>query len=674
VFVKALGAFVAGLWLTAGGVLFAGPEDSPLARFRTENHAAGGHRGRVNALAVVPVSDIKTVADSKSPLPPEPAENERDDTRSPDTATDERYVLTAGEDGFLGVWQQRTGSAVGRAIERYQLSALPVSLMKAHPVRSEIAYVETDGLAFHRLSAMNYWTKTPLFSLDFEDRITFIDYTAGGSFLVVAAGGRGTVYILDSKTGREACPQIAVQAAFAAASPSERTLVIYSPTGRLSYWNLQSGRQTAEFQTNVSLREPVIFRNYNLLAGWVNNELFVINATNGRTLIRDQTIPQGILFPVAWDDEKFAVFSQDGVTVYAIDDSGILVPDTAFPATGENVAAGAAAFSAVSTVDGFFLGTGDGTLLYLDRKGGTTAFTTETQVRVTDALVYDSTILYATIDGRRGKMAADYEAILAGAAVPLPARPLRGQSGGSPAGFPVSELNGKLLYLEAQGPVVRAVDNEAAGSGIKAMGAPERELLSMFLPLTIDADFADDETIIIAGMFSTGGSLLQLAGIATGETVPIEITDGVALKVYRGKSGGLYTAVSTIAQSGDTSGKTYLIKLDPQNPRKSRRLVEIGAEDDMFDIAESGGNLVTNLGSMTADFYDGTRGNFLFSGERAGGLPVRILDGGSSVIVVDDEGSIVWLDGATGRIQALMRIYEGEWEMAAADTRRVSGR
>jgi hypothetical protein len=673
VFVKTLWAFAVGLWLTAGGVLFAGPEDSPLARFRPENHAAGGHRGRVNALAVVsvPVADIETAADGESPLLPETAGEHGENAPSPDAASGERYVLTVGEDGFLGVWQQTAGSGgiAGGAIERYQLSALPVSLMKAHPVRSEIAYVESDGLAFHRLSVMNYWTKTPLFSLRFEDRITFIDYTAGGSFLVVVTGGRDAVYILDSETGREARPQIAARAAFAAASPSERTLVIYSPTGRLSYWNLQTGRQTAEFQTAVSLREPVMFRNYNLLAGWVNNELLIINATNGRTLIRDRTISRGLLLSVAWDDEKFAVSDRNGVTVFRVDDSGALVQDAVFPSGGQNTAGGVEAVSAVSAVEGFFLGTGDGTLLHLDRQGGTTAFTAETQVRVTNALVYNDTLFYTTSDGRRGKMPAGYEAILAGTAVALPDRPFPRQSD---TGFPVSELNGKLLYLETQGPVVRAAGT--APGGIEAADAHSRELLSMFLPLTIDADFADDENIIVAGMLSTGGSLLQLVNIATGETVPIEIPDDAALKVYRGKSGGLYAAVSSAAQSGESGGKTRIVKLDPQNPRQSRRLVEIGAEDDVFDMAESGGNLVTSLGSENADFYDGARGNFLFSGERTGGLPVRILDGGSGVIVIDEEGSIVWLDGATGRIQALMRIYEGEWEMAAADTRRANGR
>ncbi|MDR1096133.1 MAG: hypothetical protein LBL31_07065, partial [Spirochaetaceae bacterium] len=555
------------------------------------------------------------------------------------------YILTAGEDGFLGIWSRETASA----IERYQLSELPVPLLKAHPSRSEIAYVESDGLAFHRLNVINYWTKTPLFSLDFGDRINYIDYTAGGSFLVVVTGGQGAVLILDTQTGREARPRIAVPAVFAATSPSERTLVVYSQTGRLSYWNLQTGRQTAEFPAPASFYEPVIFRNYNLLAGWVNNELLLINATSGRTLIRERTIPRGVLLPVAWDDEKFAVSSPDGVTVYAIDsigNAGVLVPETRFPAAGGS--------AAVSTVDGFFLGTENGGLIQLEKGGGTVTFSADAQIRVTDALVLDGIIHYMTASGDRGKMPADYAAILDGEAVTLPA-----PESGSSAGFPVSALNGKLLYLEAQGPVVRAAGEDGPG----------RELLSAFLPLAVDADFADDENIVVAGMLPAGDSLLQLISIATGETVPVDIPDNMATKIYRGKSGSLYAALSA-----KTGGRTSIVKLDMRSPRQSRRLVEIGFEDDLFDIAESGNTLVTNLGSATANFYDTARGNLLFSGERTGGMPVRIIDGGNSVLVIDGEGSLAWLDRATGRVQAVMRIYADEWELSASDGARANGR
>jgi hypothetical protein len=318
--------------------------------------------------------------------------------------------------------------------------------------------------------------------------------------------------------------------------------------------------------------------------------------------------------------------------------------------------------AAISVADGFFLGTEDGGLLRMETGGEAAAFATETQIRVTDALLYEGAILYTTAEGSRGKIPADYNAILNGEAVTLPSR---SGSGPSATGFPVSGLNGKLLYLEAQGPVVRAAEN----------GIPGRELFSLFLPLAIDTDFADDENIVVAGMLATGGSLLRLINIATSETVPLDLPENIVLKVYRGQSGSLYAAVGD-----ETDGKIRILKLDMRNPRQSRRLVEIGVEDDVFDMAEAGNALVTNMGSASADFYDAARGNFLFSGERTGGMPMRILSGGRNVLVIDDEGSIAWLDGATGRVEAVMRFYADEWELtsvsptSSGDSRRVSGR
>jgi hypothetical protein len=641
---RAAAAFLTGcLLLAPRSALFAGHEDSPLYRFRPENHAAAGHQGGITALAfaTVPPLDIEEPApaetDPVSPGDPAPVSEDADaETVSP---AGQDYILSTGEDGFLCVWQQETA----KAVERWQVSALPVSLMKAHPERPEIAYVETDGLVLHRLSVMNYWTKTPLFSVDFEDRITYITYTPGGSFIIVVTGGRGMIEIRDSRTGKEARPRIAAQAVFAAASPSERTLAVYSQTGRLSYWNLQTGLQTAEFPAAASLSEPVIFRNYNLIAGWLHNELVVINATNGRTLIRDPAVPYGTLFPVDGNSEAFAVSAPGGVTVYTVGDTGSLKAEAAYPAAG-----GGAALSAAGS---FFLATEEGGIARVDGEGVATVFAAATQTRITDALISGETICYVTADGERGKMPVDYRAILNGAAVTLPA-PRKN----APDGFPRSALNGKLLYLEPQGPVVYAADDG-------------RELLSAFFPLTIDADFADDGNIVAAGMLAAGGSLLQLISIATGETVPIDLPDNITLKVYRGKSGDIYFVVSDTA-----GGKMRLLKLDTRNPRQSRRLVETTGEDDIFDMAEVGAALVTNMGSDSADFYGAARGNFLFSGERTGGMPARILDGGQSVIVVDQEGSLAWLDSGTGRLQAVMRLYADEWEITAADGQRASGR
>ena len=47
--------------------------------------------------------------------------------------------------------------------------------------------------------------------------------------------------------------------------------------------------------------------------------------------------------------------------------------------------------------------------------------------------------------------------------------------------------------------------------------------------------------------------------------------------------------------------------------------------------------------------------------ERSPGLPLKILDGGRWFILLDTEGNITWHDPGTGKILALLRLYENEW-------------
>jgi hypothetical protein len=289
---------------------------------------------------------------------------------------------------------------------------------------------------------------------------------------------------------------------------------------------------------------------------------------------------------------------------------------------------------------------------------------------VTEAVADNEKLLFMTEDGGEGESPLDYRTILAGNGVTIPAKtaPLNTTEGrrfpitGAPAGslsrarFPVAALNGKLLYLSGDGPVIRQADNE---------GAP----VSIFLPLVIDACFVDDRTIITVSARAAGGSLLQLVNIATGETVPLEMPGLITLKVQRGTSGDVYAAVT-----GMSGGPVRILRLDLEYPSRSRRILERGDGGDDFSFAESGNALVTNLGSRTADFYARDRGYALFHGSRLPAFPVRILDAGRDVIIIDDEGSIIWLNAQNGQLEAVLRLYDGEWELRAANGEHAQGR
>jgi hypothetical protein len=150
---------------------------------------------------------------------------------------------------------------------------------------------------------------------------------------------------------------------------------------------------------------------------------------------------------------------------------------------------------------------------------------------------------------------------------------------------------------------------------------------------------------------------------STGETVSLPYPALVGVRVYRGETGVIYGAA--VSRTGGTV-QTSIIKLNISNPALSERLVEFNGEDSLFALAESGGNLASNLGGGAALLYR-TPGRKQYiaqemvSLERSSGLPVKIIDGGSRFVVLDGEGGITWHDSWTGRLLAVLRLYPDFW-------------
>jgi WD40 repeat protein len=79
-------------------------------------------------------------------------------------------ILSAGADGFLGIWDIKNN----RAEDRFQLSSYALSSMVLRPGKPQIALIENDGLGLYRISAWDYEAKRNLFILRFRDPVSYI--------------------------------------------------------------------------------------------------------------------------------------------------------------------------------------------------------------------------------------------------------------------------------------------------------------------------------------------------------------------------------------------------------------------------------------------------------------------------------------------------------------------
>lgn len=190
--------------------------------------------------------------------------------------------FSAAKDGFLIRW---TDDGLG---EHYQITELTIPLIAIHPNGSVIAVYETDGFSVHRVSIWNWATLKRKFVKTFSNNVTSLDFTGQGSLLAVGTATVNGMVFLNPSNGRTVSkikePTGIVTMFFS--SSSEKSAVLYSPTGTLSYYNMTNGTRKQRFHTEPQLEQVTLFNNNMFIAGVKNNQIYIIDALTGKTSAR----------------------------------------------------------------------------------------------------------------------------------------------------------------------------------------------------------------------------------------------------------------------------------------------------------------------------------------------------------------------------------------------------
>ena len=190
-------------------------------------------------------------------------------------------VFSSGNDGFLIKW---TENGMG---EHYQVSELPVKMIALSPDGSEIAVYETDGASLNRVSVWSWKTLTRKYAFRFTDSLTSLAYSAKGSYIICGTASVSGAFFLNAQNGSVIRNKIKGNTgvvSFIQTSDSEKSAVMYSPKGNLTYYNLQSGEQKARFPAEYDLAQFTLFNNGVFGAGVRGQNLYVIQAVTGNTI------------------------------------------------------------------------------------------------------------------------------------------------------------------------------------------------------------------------------------------------------------------------------------------------------------------------------------------------------------------------------------------------------
>jgi hypothetical protein len=637
---------------------------------------SGGHRGRINALV---------------------------------RGSDGR-IVSAGEDGFIGVWD----TVKGRAEKRFQIGGYAILSLASHPGRNEVAAIESDRMGLYRVSVWDYVQKKNLFALRFSDPLLFVNYSASGGFIIVSRSARSAVVLIQSGTWElfQAPEDLAINVSLAATGRSERTMITYSQAGSLSYWELETRAEIRRFSVPANLQSPLLFGNNSFLAALEERRLVILDAASGKGIFRESGRNHLALFPSENEGREFLALSTNGTTTellrYRVTGAAAGIEITARKTIPASVTV-SAAIGGVSSHTAI-LGASDGRLYFLAAQGDPVPAAVSAQVAVREGAVSGGILAFIAPGGLAGFIPLDFSGFSAGFPLRLFQEPAFTRITSAPSASPEKAASpgeaAGFLYWRDSGvhhlPVLKTVSPGYSGN----RGYPEyREQsrtqlshLSMRYPLTsvsvlenhalfldskgaiqilsldsqtvefsfasaasLDAAFMDERNIILARGAQAGNSPFLKIDTVTGETVPLQYPAAMGVRVFRGDSGNFYGAV--ITGNGENS-KTGILLLNADDGARSVGVAEYSGEDLDFSLAEENGTIAFNLGGDGAALYNGQE---ILPFERADGLPRRILGGGGFFVVVDSEGGIAWHDAASGKLAALLRVYPDEWILEKKD-------
>lgn len=196
-----------------------------------------------------------------------------------------QYLISGGEDGKVKIWDPDTG-LLRRSM---QVSHLPVHSIAAHPTRTEIAVVSSDGTRRFDLTVWNWQENRKLFSHTLPEIPNFLDYSPQGSFVVYGQTDFNSLRFLSAQSGRS-LPYLRRGfgiVTFATIASSEERIMTYTESnGSITYWEIVSGRQVQTATTEAGIENLTLLTNRRFAAGKLGTELVIVDILDGR--IRDR--------------------------------------------------------------------------------------------------------------------------------------------------------------------------------------------------------------------------------------------------------------------------------------------------------------------------------------------------------------------------------------------------
>ncbi len=175
-----------------------------------------------------------------------------------------------------------------RIFRREQIGLYPLILMASHPIKAEIAFIESNGSSEHRLHVLRFNDKgyDEIHTETLPSCPEAIDYSPHGGLLAISLRSSVGIILRQSDTfmALPAFQALCGPSAFCAIGSSESNLLQYAPQGKLIYRALPDGRIISELAVAANLEKPRLSPDKKTMYALSNKSLMRIDALTGKAL------------------------------------------------------------------------------------------------------------------------------------------------------------------------------------------------------------------------------------------------------------------------------------------------------------------------------------------------------------------------------------------------------
>ncbi len=192
-------------------------------------------------------------------------------------------LFSGDENGAVKIWDTEKNHLV----KNLQVSHLPIKYISVNPVNSDLAVLETDNLTTFKLSVWDWKNGKKRFTHRLSELPLSLSFSPKGSFIVYSKPDWDSLTFLNAKKGyrMEFLEGSTGIVSSVYVSASEKTILLYTPSGTIQYWDLKTGKQKiTPIRTKGNLSSVVIASNGATMTGFYDGKLYLIDLVSGKVL------------------------------------------------------------------------------------------------------------------------------------------------------------------------------------------------------------------------------------------------------------------------------------------------------------------------------------------------------------------------------------------------------